>query len=167
MMKKHILTVTLASLLIMSAHAQEQTENRRWTLQSSLTTGAEERLSCTLVFPAEEGKPQLRISMANQRDPALMTFELRGVGALAEKDQDKVADVSLTIGSRTIEDGLEATWRESNEGRISFRMTEPGGSLLEPIARSLTMTVKAGENTYEYDLAGSRRAITELRKCLR
>lgn len=166
-MKQHILTVAIASLLIISAQAQEEMESRRWTLQSSLTTGAEERLSCTLIFPTEEGKPQIRISMANQSDPALMTFELRGVGALAEKDQDKVADVSLTIGSRTIESGLEATWRESNEGRISFQTTEPGGMLLEPIARSLTMTVKAGENTYEYDLTGSRRAITELRKCLR
>lgn len=166
-MKKHILTATLASLLIVSAQAQEQTDNRRWALTSSLTTGAEERLNCTLVFPTEEGKPQLRISMANQRDPALMTFELRGVGALAEKDQDKVADVGLTIGSRTIEDGLEATWRESNGGRINFRTSEPGSALLEPIARSLTMTVKAGETSYEYDLAGSRRAIAELRKCLR
>jgi hypothetical protein len=165
--QKHILAVTLTSLLIVGAHAQEQTDSRRWTLTSSLTTGGEERLNCTLVFPTEEGKPQLRISMANQRDPARMTFELRGVGALAAKDQDKVADVGLTIGSRTIEDGLEATWRESNEGRISFRTTEPGGPLLEPIARSVSLTVKAGDNSYEYDLTGSLRAINELRKCLR
>lgn len=167
-LQKHILALTLTGLLTCSGLAQEQgqIEARSWTLTTSLTTGAEERVNCTLVFPTEEGMPQLRISMANQTDPARMTFDLRFAGALAENDRDKVADVSVTIGPRVVAEGLEATWRESNEGRLTFSTQDPGTPLLEAIARSLTISVKASDKAFNYDLTGSRRAIVEMRKCL-
>ena len=166
-MHRQIWLALIVAAAVSGVHAQEEAVSRTWTLTSTLTTGAEERLNCTLVFPTEEGKPQLRISMRKQTEPAKLNFELRGVGQLATADRDPVANVGLAIGPRTVEEGSTGTWREVNEGRLSFASAGAGSALLQPIAQSTQMTVTAGDKSYAYDLTGSRKAINEMQKCLR
>jgi hypothetical protein len=164
---KTILLAFLAAISVAGVQAQEQPENRRWTITSTLTTGTDEALNCTVAFPVVEGIPQLRLSMAAKNSSTGLNFDLRGVGALAENDRDKVAGVNVRIGSRVIDEELEGTWRDLNEGRLTFRTKAAGVSLLEPVARALTMDVSVDRNTYSYDLTGSRRAVAEWQKCLR
>lgn len=144
-----------------------QPANPTWSINTAVRTGEPERVTCTLTFPAAGDLPRLSVNVIGQRSPLpSLGFNLRGVGPLASTERAIVPDVSLLIGRSIDQKRLEGQWRSASGGTITFTSEGNASLIINAVARASEMTVVIGDNTYQYDLTGSLRAIFEFNKCL-